>query len=167
VKSSGYRRFIERALDWFDLQVSQSVDSTQEAWASYAEERAVWTDLEREIVAAVGPFPSLETFLRELDLRSKEPRAEKGTVLLMTIHGAKGKEFEHVYLIGLAEDVLPSYQAIAKGTSSTELEEERRDCFVAITRTEKVLTLSFAGQYFGWKKPPSHFLDEMGILRST
>jgi DNA helicase II / ATP-dependent DNA helicase PcrA len=52
----------------------------------------------------------------------------------MTIHSANGKEFDHVYVIGLAEDVLPSFQSLKAGENSAEMEEERRNCFVAITR---------------------------------
>ena len=83
----------------------------------------------------------------------------------MTIHGAKGKEFNYVYLIGMVEDELPSFQSKKKGDSSPELEEERRNCFVAITRTIKTLTLSYADKYRGWPKSPSRFLYEMGILK--
>ena len=82
----------------------------------------------------------------------------------MTIHGAKGKEFEYVYLIGLVEDELPSFQSKQKGGDSPEMEEERRNCFVAITRTIETLTLSYAERYRGWLKEPSRFLFEMGLL---
>ncbi len=82
----------------------------------------------------------------------------------MTIHGAKGKEFDNVYLVGMVEDELPSFQSKKKGDTSPEMEEERRNCFVAITRTINTLTLSYAGKYSGWPKKPSRFLIEMGLL---
>ena len=82
----------------------------------------------------------------------------------MSIHGAKGKEFDHVYLIGLVEDELPSFQSKQKGDKSPEMEEERRNCFVAITRTIKSLTLSYSEKYRGWNKTPSRFLIEMGLI---
>ncbi len=85
-------------------------------------------------------------------------------VVLMTIHGAKGKEFAHVYLMGLIDDELPSFQSKKKGDDSPEMEEERRNCFVAITRTMETLTLSFSEEYKGWHKKPSRFLFEMGLL---
>ncbi|HAO21690.1 MAG TPA: hypothetical protein DCQ37_15215 [Desulfobacteraceae bacterium] len=47
--------------------------------------------------------------------------------------------------------------------NSPEMEEERRNCFVAITRTGKTLTLSYADRYRGWTKKPSRFLSEMGL----
>jgi DNA helicase-2/ATP-dependent DNA helicase PcrA len=72
-------------------------------------------------------------------------------------------EFQHVLLIGLVEDELPSYHARKKGDVSDEMREERRNCFVAITRAEETLTLTYAGKYFGWPKEPSRFLREMGV----
>jgi DNA helicase-2/ATP-dependent DNA helicase PcrA len=65
----------------------------------------------------------------------------------MTIHGAKGREFDFVYVIGLAEDIMPSFQSKKKGDESPEMEEERRNCFVAITRTKECLVLSRARSY--------------------
>ena len=59
---------------------------------------------------------------------------------------------------------LPSFQALRKGAQSRELEEERRNCFVAITRVEQTLTLTRAEEYYGYRKEPSQFLGEMGII---
>ena len=120
-----------------------------------------WRRIEREIRDAQG-FASLDRFLQELQLRSKEPVPAPGTVSLTTIHGAKGQEFDTVYLIGLAEEVLPSWHSVRKGDGSAALEEERRGCFVAVTRTRQRLILSRARQYRGWRKEPSRFLKEMG-----
>ena len=124
---------------------------------------STWQRIRREIRSARGALP-LGQFLQEMELRSKEPVPVPGTVLLMTIHGAKGLEFETVYLIGMAEEVLPSWHSVKKGDGSAAIEEERRGCFVAITRTRKRLVLSRARQYRGWPKDPSRFLQEMGCL---
>ena len=120
-----------------------------------------WRRMEREIRDAQG-FASLDRFLQELQLRSKEPVPAPGTVSLATIHGAKGQEFDTVYLIGLAEGILPSRHSVKKGENSAETEEERRGCFVAITRTRKRLILSRARRYRGRTKASSRFLVEMG-----
>ena len=75
--------------------------------------------------------------------------------------------FTHNYihnLIGLVDEQLPSYQSINKGESSPEMEEERRTCFVAITRTIETLTMSYARKYKGWNREPSRFIYEMGLL---
>lgn len=81
----------------------------------------------------------------------------------MTIHAAKGTEADYVYVIGMAEENIPSFQSINKGNDSPEMEEERRNCFVAITRTKEQLTLSTASQYLGWPKTPSRFISDMGL----
>ena len=83
---------------------------------------------------------------------------------LATIHGAKGLEYDTVYLIGMAEEILPSWHSVRKGNGSAGLEEERRSCFVAITRTKRHLILSRADSYKGRPRKPSRFLEEMGFL---
>ena len=71
-------------------------------------------------------------------------------------------EFCHVYII-MVEDQLPSWAAVKKGPQSDEMQEERRNCFVAITRTEESLTITSSQRMFGWSKAPSRFLIEMGL----
>ena len=122
-----------------------------------------WRRISREIRAS-GGLASLDRLLQELQLRSKEPVPTPGTVTLTTIHGAKGLEFDTVYLIGLAEQILPSWHSVKKGSDSAALEEERRGCFVAITRTRRRLVLSRAHRYRGYQKAPSRFLREMGCM---
>ena len=163
-----FRTFSRFALDWFSkltqAQQQANNDPTAEVFTRYEEERSVWEELMREITDSLGDEITLEAFLQELQMHSKEPSPKPNTVILMTIHGAKGKEFDHVYLIGLVDDELPSFQSKQKGDNSLEMEEERRNCFVAITRTIKTLTLSYAERYRGWPKEPSRFLFEMGLL---
>jgi len=163
-----FRSFSKFALNWFDELMKEGgeidKDPTTEVFARYEEERSVWDNLFREILLSLGDDITLEAFLQELQMHSKEPIPKPNTVVLMTIHGAKGKEFEHVYLIGLVEDELPSFQSKQKGKKSPEMEEERRNCFVAITRTIEKLTLSYAQRYRGWPKEPSRFLFEMGLI---
>jgi DNA helicase-2/ATP-dependent DNA helicase PcrA len=131
------------------------------------EELSTWTALSNDIESKFGRDElTLNTFLQELDLCSKEPPPPKNAVRCLTIHTSKGMEFERVYLIGLAEDVLPSWAAVKKGDQSREMREERRNCFVAITRAEKHLTLSYARRYNGYPKAPSRFLVEMGLVRT-
>ena len=168
VRGRDFQNFSRSALAWFaELTHDQSRaenDPAAEIFARYEEEQLVWEELMREIKQSLGEEPTLEAFLQELQMRSKEPIIKPNTVMLMTIHGAKSKEFDHVYLIGLVDDELPSFQSKKKGDQSLEMEEERRNCFVAITRTIKTLTLSYAERYKGWSKKPSRFLFEMELL---
>lgn len=131
------------------------------------EDLAAWREISSDIRRHFGSSISLDEFLQQLQLRSKAPSPQAHTVTLMTVHGAKGREFDFVYLIGLAEDILPSFQSRQKGDNSPEMEEERRNCFVAITRAKEALILSRATSYRGWTKQPSRFLVEMGLASQS
>ena len=132
-----------------------------------AEDLAAWREISNDVSKHFGRNITLDEFLQQLQLRSKDPSPQPNTVTLMTVHGAKGREFDFVYLIGLAEDILPSFQSRQKGDGSPEMEEERRNCFVGITRAKESLTLSHADTYRGWRKQPSRFLVEMGLVQPT
>ena len=133
----------------------------KEASTDLLEDSEAWRILDRDIRMALGAKPPLNRYLQELDMRSKEPPLRSGEIALMTIHSSKGMEFDVVFLAGLAEEVLPSWQSLKANASSQELEEERRNCFVAITRARKKLVLTYATSYRGWRKRPSRFLNEM------
>jgi DNA helicase II / ATP-dependent DNA helicase PcrA len=108
---------------------------------------------------------SLGSFLQEVSLitgQDEDKDKDPDKVTLMTIHMAKGLEFKYVYIVGLEEDLFPSQMMLS---SRAELEEERRLFYVAITRAEKKLFLSYAlTRYrFGRLKncEPSRFLDDI------
>jgi DNA helicase-2/ATP-dependent DNA helicase PcrA len=162
VQGTEYRKFADFALGQYgDIREGEK---DEEVFPGFDEDAKAWTSLLREIQGAVGRDASLEVFLQELDLRSKEAPIDSNAVPLMTIHASKGNEFDEVILVGLAEDVLPSYHSKKKGDRSPELEEERRNCFVAITRASELLVLSYSKSYRGWAKPPSRFLREMELI---
>lgn len=128
-----------------------------------AEDKAAWETAHRAIRAEKGAPPDLDELLQGMKLRPKEPPPDPTAVRLLTIHAAKGLEFDRVWLIGMAESVLPSWQSLKYDAPPAELEEERRNCFVGITRTKKQLVLTRAEQYQGYRKPSSRFLAEMGL----
>lgn len=136
-----------------------------EPYPDLVEDLAAWREISNDIYKHHGRNVPLDQFMQELQLRSKEPSPKPDTVTLMTVHGAKGREFDFVYVIGLAEDIMPSFQSRQKGDSSPEMEEERRNCFVAITRAKESLILSRAGSYRGYPKQASRFLVEMGFVQ--
>ena len=168
IEGRDFRSFSNFALKWFDELLQKYVQTghepESEIFFHFEEEKSVWKDLLHEIIESLGDEITLEAFLQELQIYSKEPTPKPNTVVLMTIHSAKGKEFDHVYIVGLVDDELPSFQSKQKGDNSPEMEEERRNCFVAITRTIKTLTLSYSSSYRGWQKKPSRFLYEMKLL---
>ncbi|PHR28178.1 MAG: ATP-dependent DNA helicase [Fluviicola sp.] len=108
---------------------------------------------------------SLSEFMLDValltDADQKEDE-EKNHVTMMTIHSSKGLEFSHVYLVGLEENLFPSQLSL---NSRTDLEEERRLFYVAITRAKKTCNLSYATSRFQWGNlitcEPSRFIDEI------
>ena len=112
-----------------------------------------------------GEDASLTTFLEDVALATDfdaKKNDDKPSVSLMTIHQSKGLEYQYVYVVGLEENLFPS--AMSMNTRS-ELEEERRLFYVALTRAEKVAYLSYAQTRYRWGKlvdaEPSRFLEEI------
>jgi DNA helicase-2/ATP-dependent DNA helicase PcrA len=97
------------------------------------------------------------------DSDEKESQLAKNAVALMTLHSAKGLEFPHVYLAGMEEGILPHKRSVE--ADGQAIDEERRLCYVGVTRAREQLTLSFALTRRKWGKPretvPSRFLYEM------
>ena len=138
------------------------------------EREARWTVVE-QIVSALGQYesttrkPNLTEFLDRLLLGDQDPQDEKekqlnkNAIMLMTMHSAKGLEFPEVYLVGLEEGILPHHRSLDDGDSA--IEEERRLCYVGVTRAQERLTLSMSLTRRKWGKArdtiPSRFLYEL------
>jgi DNA helicase-2/ATP-dependent DNA helicase PcrA len=107
--------------------------------------------------------PSLSHFLQEISLYSDQDaiRGEESLVTLMTLHNAKGLEFRAVSLIGMEEGIFPH----ARSIEEQGVEEERRLCYVGMTRAKEMLTLTHASARSLWGSRgynlPSRFLDEL------
>jgi DNA helicase-2/ATP-dependent DNA helicase PcrA len=156
---AAWRAVVTEAVAWLPETAGTSNGVVSDA----ADDKSAWEAAVRAIRTEKGSELDLAELLQGLALRPKEPPADPEAVSLSTIHSVKGLEFDHVWLIGLAETVLPSWQSLQANAPPPALEEERRNCFVAITRTRQTLVLSRANQYRGWKKEPSRFLEEMGL----
>ena len=108
--------------------------------------------------------PSLAGFLEEIALYTDIEQYNEGddAVVMMTMHSAKGLEFPHVFLVGFEDGLFPGMRAIG---DREEMEEERRLCYVAITRAKKSLTISHARQRMLYGRTsaalPSRFLKEI------
>ena len=117
---------------------------------------------------AEGPLltedKSLATYLQSIALLTDldEESTEQDFVTLMSVHSAKGLEFDAIFAVGLEENIFPSFQSL---DSKDGLDEERRLFYVAITRARKLLTISFATSRYRFGKiaynPPSRFIDEI------
>ncbi|HVZ35119.1 MAG TPA: 3'-5' exonuclease, partial [Polyangiaceae bacterium] len=96
------------------------------------------------------------------DFGSDDRDRKQSAITLMTLHSAKGLEFPHVYMIGMEEGLMPHRRVILEGKG---VEEERRLCYVGVTRAEDTLTLSLCKNRMKWGKVrpsiPSRFLLEM------
>ena len=156
--------FIQKAFDWSENRIDQIEDEShkEQAKQEFLIEKKIWTDFERHLSYNYDLDEiTVATYMQEFAMISKESEPAKDAVQFLTIHASKGKEFDHVILIGMVNDELPSFQSMKKGIDSVEMEEERRNCFVAITRTQKKLYLTYSAKYYGWRKNPSLFLNEM------
>lgn len=108
--------------------------------------------------------PTLAGFLEEIALYTdlEQYNASEDAVVMMTMHSAKGLEFPHVFLVGFEEGLFPGMRAIG---DAEEMEEERRLCYVAITRAKQSLTISHARQRMIYGRTsasmPSRFLKEI------
>jgi DNA helicase-2/ATP-dependent DNA helicase PcrA len=120
-----------------------------------------FTEGQKEIDGARG---ALSEFLEDVALATDldKDTGDDDRVALMTIHLAKGLEFQHVFIVGLEEDLFPS--AMSMSTRS-ELEEERRLFYVALTRAEHQAYLTYAQSRYRWGKlvdsEPSRFIEEI------
>jgi len=136
------------------------------------ESEARWAAVE-EVINALGAFqsqsqrPTLAGFLDEMTLggddfdNKREKQLKRNAVVLLTLHSAKGLEFPHVYMVGMEEGLLPHHRS----EESETIDEERRLCYVGVTRAQERLTLSMALTRMKWGRPketlPSRFLFEL------
>lgn len=116
---------------------------------------------QKELADATG---SLSEFLEDVALATDmdNDKGDEDRVALMTVHLAKGLEFPYVYVVGMEEDLFPSGMSMS---TRSELEEERRLFYVAITRAEKQAYLTYTQSRYRWGKlidaEPSRFIEEI------
>ncbi len=118
-------------------------------------------EFKEAVLTAINNGKTIREYLNDLAIFSEREDENQDSIILSTIHGVKGLEFENVFIIGMTEGRFPTYRSI---DDNKELEEERRLCYVAITRAKKHLELTsynydFKGEYL----QPSIFLSEMNI----
>ena len=149
-------------------------DELTRQYPDASDQETRWAAVE-EVVNAVAGYaqrasePTLAGFLQEValngndDEQDKESKLERNAVALMTLHAAKGLEFPEVYMVGMEEGFLPHHRSIAEPGAAVD--EERRLCYVGVTRAQRRLTLTLALNRRTWGKSrptiPSRFLYEL------
>ena len=149
-------------------------DEINRQYKEPAEQLARWNTVEEVINSLAGyqqkaEEPTMAGFLDDValvgrdDQQDKESQLARNAIVLMTLHSAKGLEFPQVYLVGMEEGILPHHRSVdAEGIA---IDEERRLCYVGVTRARDRLTLTLALNRNKWGKSrpttPSRFLFEM------
>ena len=152
---------IEETIQHFEYHayLKEDLETYEEKKANTEELIAKASEWEKEATA-----PTLSAFLEELTLKTstEDPAKQIDAVKLMTLHNGKGLEFPVVFLVGMEEDLFPHINS--KGAPLL-LEEERRLCYVGITRAKDLLFLTGSRYRFLWGTPrnmrPSRFLQEI------
>ncbi len=168
-RSLDLTKFIERVLFETGYATALELENTIESQ----------TRLEniKEFISVAAEFEknddeaSFETFLENVTLISGIDTYDESEdyVVMMTVHSAKGLEFPTVFLVGMEDGLFPSLKGVSEYEDKEDLEEERRLCYVAITRAEKKLYISNAEMrtIFGQTtyQRPSRFIDELNIRK--
>lgn len=142
-----------------------NIEELLNAVKTFCEEDPMMVNEETGEMVAIEGVVTLDRFLQDVALLTDQDEKEDGDndkVTLMTVHAAKGLEFPYVFVVGCEENLFPSAQSI---NTREEVEEERRLFYVAVTRAEKELWLSYANRRMRWGETaftdPSRFLKEL------
>jgi DNA helicase-2/ATP-dependent DNA helicase PcrA len=118
-------------------------------------ERAEWTNVVEAVIALAQPCKSLDELETKIAEQSRSLRnPPNDSVVLSTIHSAKGLEWDVVFLAGMEDGILPHI-------NSEDIEEERRVAYVGVTRAKRLLGLTYAAERYGERAAPSPFLFEL------
>lgn len=145
-----------------------NAEDQESRWAAIEEVVNALADYSRR-EGAKGHRPTINGFLHEIALGGdefgddKEAKLDRDAVALMTLHAAKGLEFPEVYMVGMEEGTLPHHRSISEPGAAVD--EERRLCYVGVTRAQRRLTLSLSLSRMKWGKSrptmPSRFIYEL------
>ncbi|MCX6230436.1 MAG: UvrD-helicase domain-containing protein [Bacteroidetes bacterium] len=145
----------------------ENIEELLNAIKDFSESTDDLVSTDPELAENNNEIRSLEAFMQDIALLTdadNDGEDDNNKVSMMTIHAAKGLEFPYVFVVGLEENLFPSIMSIS---SRADLEEERRLFYVAITRAEIKLTLSYAEMRYRWGDlsfcEPSRFIEEIDV----
>ena len=158
----GYRRHLEK-------EYEAEPNEAEQRWDCVEEVATALDQYERGHPQVTDPAALVRGFLddfvldNEKDDRFESDKPKAGAIRLMTLHAAKGLEFDCVWMVGMEETLLPHHRSLAAGLLA--IDEERRLCYVGVTRAKRrlVLSLCLTRTKWGRSKPtrPSRFLYEL------
>ncbi|MBR5783667.1 MAG: UvrD-helicase domain-containing protein [Bacteroidales bacterium] len=160
--NSGIIRFLKEDEDPDNVNRIENIEELLNGIQEFCEKEDIITPEENEVQEP--EIRTLDLFLQQVLLLTDEENDKEDTnkVSLMTIHAAKGLEYPYVYVVGMEENLFPSAMSIS---NRQELEEERRLFYVAVTRAEKMLTLTHANTRYQYGNVSfqelSRFVDEI------
>jgi DNA helicase-2/ATP-dependent DNA helicase PcrA len=175
--------FMLKVIEKFRLSITENLEAFSETLRNYVIELGYYDELKEEdeegrlenvdalfddVLRYINENPAsgFENYLENVALTSAQDDVENGDYIsLMTIHTAKGLEFKHVFVIGLNQGVFPSVRTLNED-AYLGMEEERRLCYVALTRAQETLCLSCSGDYSYTLQSnmiPSQFFEEAGV----
>ncbi len=157
-KQSALAELLDAVIDQTDFKpYIMADDDGEERWENVQELRAVTTQYDE-----LKPEHALASFLEDVALITDvDEMEESDSVTLITLHAAKGLEFPVVFILGLEEGILPHMRSIESGNPE-QLEEERRLCYVGMTRAkERLYLLRAFRRPFSGHNPPSRFLADI------
>lgn len=161
MERSRLKEEINRGKEAEDISRQENMQELMDGIAAFTAERQ-----EQSMEAGIANYLQEVSLMSDLDEMNRQEGSD-GVVTMMTIHSAKGLEFRAVFVVGLEEELFPSAMALE---TPMGIEEERRLCYVAMTRAEEVLVFTTSRSRFRYGKveqmQPSRFLQETGIFGS-
>lgn len=162
-KQNPISKFVEKVITEFKIKSAYNIKDEEDLNRVYNIEQFIQSVREYE---ALNPDSTLSDFLESITLYSDNDQiGQEGQVTIATVHAVKGLEFKVVFVVGLEEGIFPISRAL---NSNFELEEERRLCYVALTRAMERLYLSYASKRYLYHESqfqvPSRFCREIGLL---
>ena len=175
--------FMLKVIEKFRMKITENLEAFSETLRNYVIELGYYDELKEEdeegrlenvdalfddVLRYVNDNPTsgFENYLENVALTSAQDVVQDGDFIsMMTIHTAKGLEFKHVFVIGLNQGIFPSVRTLNED-AFLGMEEERRLCYVALTRAQETLCLSCSGDYSYTLQTtmiPSQFFEEAGV----
>lgn len=175
--------FMLKVIEQYRIKITENLEAFSETLRNYVIDLGYYEELKDEdeegrlenvdaLFADVlryindNPASGFESYLENVALTSAQDDVENGDFIsMMTVHTAKGLEFKHVFVIGLNQGVFPSVRTLNED-AYLGMEEERRLCYVALTRAQESLYLTCSGDYSYTLQTtmiPSQFFEEAGV----